>query len=72
MMILQKVYFMWLKNRMKDFRQKELISKEISFHAPIRKSFRHAMQKTRITENDRSAKVAEVNRNILGIMNSYS
>ena len=42
------------KSRMEDFRQKRLISKEISFHAPIKKSnyksFRHVMQKTRITK----------------------
>ena len=61
---------------MKDFRQKGLISKDISFHAQIKKSnyksFRHAMRKIRITKKDECAKVEEVNRNILGISNSYS
>ena len=61
---------------MKDFRQKGLISKEISVHAQIKKSnykvFRHALQKIRITKQDGSAKVKEVNRDILGISNTDS
>ena len=64
------------KSRMKDFRQKGLISKEISFHAKIKKSnyksFCHAMRKMRITKKDGCAKIEEVNRDILGISNSYS
>ena len=61
---------------MEEFRQKRLISKKISFHALIKKnnykSFRHVMQKVRITKKDGGVKVAEVNRNILGASNSYS
>ena len=64
------------KSRMKYFRQKGLISKDTSFHAPIKKgnyiSFCHAMRKILITKKDGSAKVEEVSRNILEIMNSYS
>ena len=63
------------KIRRKDFREKRLATKEVSFHAPIQKnnykSFRHVMQKIRISKKDGSAKVAEVNRNILGALNSY-
>ena len=63
------------KSRSKDFRQTGLISKEISFHARIKKSnyksFCHVMRKIRITKKIGSAKVEEVNGNILGIINSY-
>ena len=63
------------KNRMKVFRQKQLISKEISFHAPIKKSnyklFRCFVRKTRLTKKDGHVKVEELNRNTLGISNSY-
>ena len=62
-------------SRMEDFAEKRLISKEISYHAPIKKnnykSFPHVMRKIRITKKDASVKVAEVNRNILGALNSY-
>ena len=61
------------KRRMGDLRQKRLISKEISFHAPIKKnnykSFRHAMPKIRITKKDGNIIFAEVNRNILETLN---
>ena len=63
------------KSRSKDFRQTGLISKEISFHARIKKSnyksFCHVMRKIRITKKIGSANVEEVNGNILGIINSY-
>ena len=63
------------KSRMKVFRQKQLISKEISFHAPIKKtnykSFRYVSWKIRLTKIDGNVKVEEVNRNILEILNSY-
>ena len=52
---------------MKVFRQKQLISKEISLHAPIRKSnyqsFRYVVRKIRLTKKDGNDKVEEVNRN---------
>ena len=55
------------KSRMKVFRQKQLISKEISLHAPIRKSnyksFRYVVRKIRLTKKDGNDKVEEVNRN---------
>ena len=61
------------KSRMEDFRQKQLISKEISYHAPIKKnnykSFYHAIQKIQITKIDGSVKIAEVD--IFGPSNSY-
>ena len=51
------------KSRMKVFRQKQLISKEISFHAPIEKtnykSFRYVVRKIRLTKKDRNVKVEE-------------
>ena len=63
------------KSRMKVFRQKQLISKEISFHAPINKSnyksFRYVVRKIQLTKKDGNVKVEEVNRNTLGILNSY-
>ena len=63
------------KSRIKVFRQKQLILKEISFHAPIKKSnyksFRYVLRKVRLTKKDRNVKVEEVNRNISGIFNSY-
>ena len=58
------------KSRMEDFGQNRLVSKEISFHALIKKnnykSFPHVMPKIQT----RSVKDAEVNRNILGALNS--
>ena len=64
------------KSRMENYRQKRLISKEISFHATIKKDnykfFRRVMRKIRITKRDGSVEVAEVNRNILRAFNSYS
>ena len=58
------------KRKMADFREKWLISKEISFHALIKKnnykSFHHAMPKIRITKKDVNVKVAKVNRSLLG------
>ena len=63
------------KSRLKDFRQKGLISKAISFHARIKKShyksFCHVMRKIGIVKKIGSAKVEEANGNILGIINSY-
>ena len=63
------------KSRMKVFGQKQLISKEISFHAPIKKtnnkSFRCVSRKIPLTEKDGNVKVEEVNANILEILNSY-
>ena len=63
------------KSRIKVFRQKQLILKEISFHAPIKKSnyksFRYVLRKIRLTKKDGNVKVEEVNRNTLGILNSY-
>ena len=63
------------KSRMKVFRQKQLISKEISFHVPIKKSnyesFRYVVRKIRLTKKDANVEVEEVNRNALGILNSY-
>ena len=51
------------KSRIAEFRQKLLIPKEISFHAPIKKSnyksFGHVMQNIWTTEKDGSVKVAE-------------
>ena len=64
------------KRRMEDFRQKLFISKEISFHASIKKSSynlcRHVVPNIRIPKQDGSVRVAEVNRNILETLNSYS
>ena len=63
------------KSRMKDFRQEQLISKGISFHAPIKKrtykSFRYVLRNMPFTKKDGNVKVKEVNRNIIGILNSY-
>ena len=62
------------KIRMEYFEQKRLISKEISFHAPIKKnnykSFPRVMPKIQITKKGGSVKDAEVYRNILGALNS--
>ena len=62
------------KSRMEDFGQNRLVSKEISLHAPIKKnnykSFPHVMLKIQITKKDGSVKDSEVNRNILGALNS--
>ena len=64
------------KSRTEYFTQKRLTSKEISFHALIKKnnskSFCHAMRKIRLTKNNGSVKVVEVKRKILGTLNSYS
>ena len=53
------------KSRMKVFRQKQLISQKISFHAPIKKnnyrSFRCVSRKIRLTKQDENAKVEKVN-----------
>ena len=63
------------KSRLIFFRQKQLIFKEISFHAPIKKtnykSFRYVSRKIRLTKNDENVKIEEVNRNNLEILNSY-
>ena len=63
------------KSRMKVFRQKQLISKEISFHVPIKKSnyesFRYIVRKIRLTKKDGNVEVEEINRNALEILNSY-
>ena len=76
MMIMQKDMVDVGKSRMKDFRQKRSISKELSFHAPVKKnnykSFRRFIQKIRITKKDGSVKVEDVNRKILGTLNFYS
>ena len=73
MMILQKVYLIWLMQEKVEWKILDQID---WFHAPIKKnnykSFCHVMQKIRITTKDGSVKVAEVNRNILGALNSYS
>ena len=57
------------------FRQKQLIFKVISFHAPIKKtnykSFRYVSRKIQLTKNDGNVKIEEVNRNNLEILNSY-
>ena len=62
------------KSIMEDVGQNQLVAKEISFQAPIRKSnyksFSHVMQKIQTTKKDGSVKEAEVNRNILGALNS--
>ena len=51
------------QSRIAEFRQKLLIPKEISFHAPIKKSnyksFGHVMQNIWTTKKDGSVKVAE-------------
>ena len=51
------------KSRIAEFTQKLLIPKEISFHAPIKKSnyksFGHVMQNIWTTKKDGSVKVAE-------------
>ena len=64
------------KSRIIYFRQRKLISKDISFHAVIKKSnyksFRYVVQKIRIVKIDGDVKVEEVNKNILGILRSYS
>ena len=64
------------KSRIIYFRQRQLISKDISFHAVIKKSnyksFRYVVQKIRIAKIDGGVKVEEVNKNILGILRSYS
>ena len=64
------------KSRITYFRQKQLISKDISFHAVIKKSnyksFRYVVRKIRIAKKDGGVIVEEVNRNILGILSSYS
>ena len=64
------------KSRIIYFRQRKLISKDISFHAVIKKSnyksFRYVVQKIRIVKIDGGVKVEEVNKNILGILRSYS
>ena len=64
------------KSRTIYFRQRQLISKDISFHAVIKKSnyklFRYVVQKIRIAKIDGGVKVEEVNKNILGILRSYS
>ena len=56
------------KSRRKGFTQKELISKEISFHAPI--SF-YVVRNIRLNKKDGKVKVEELNRTISGILNSY-
>ena len=62
------------KSRMEDFGQNRLVSNDISFYAPMKKnnykSFPHVMPKIQITKKDGSVKDAEVNRNILGALNS--
>ena len=54
---------------MEDFGQNRLVSKETSFHGPIKKNnhklFPHVMPKIQITKKDGSVKDAEVNKNIL-------
>lgn len=58
------------KSRMKDFRQKRMISKGISFHALIKKriykSFCYVLRNMPFTKKDGNVKVKEVNRNIIG------
>ena len=53
-----------------------MISKEISFHAPIKKSnyksFRYVMPKIRITKQDEGVKVPEIKRNIWKALNPDS
>ena len=62
------------KRKMEDFGQNRLVSKEISFHAPIKKKtyklFPHVMPKIQITKKNGSVKDAYVNRNILEALNS--
>ena len=62
------------KSRIEDFGQNRLAFKEISFHALIKKnnykSFPHVMPKIQIIKKDGSVKDAEVNRTILGALNS--
>ena len=64
------------KSRMRYFSQKQLISKEVSFHALIKKSYHkwfcHIMAIIRRTKKDGNVKVAELNRIILGALNSCS
>ena len=58
---------------MRYFSQKQLISKEISFHALIKKSYHkwfcHIMAKIRRAKRDGNVRVAELNRVILGALN---
>ena len=58
------------KSRIKVFRQKQLILKEISFHPPIKisnyKSFRYVVRKIRLTKREGNVKVEEVNKNTSG------
>ena len=53
-----------------------MISKEKSCYLPTKKNnyelFPHVMRKIGITKKDRSVKVAEVNRNILGALSYFS
>ena len=62
------------KSKMEDSGQNRLVSKEISFHAPIKKnnykSFPHVMPKIQITKKEGSVKDAELDRNSLGALNS--
>ena len=64
------------KSRTIYFRQRQLISKNISFYAVIKKSnyksFRYVVQKIRIAKIDGGVKVEEVNKSMLGILLSYS
>ena len=59
-----------------EFRKKRLILKEVPFHDAIKKNgyktFRNIFCKTQVKKKDGNLKVAEVNRNILGTLNSYS
>ena len=52
-----------------------MISKEISFHAPIKKtnykSFHYVVRNIRLNKKDGKVKVEEPNRTISGILNSY-
>ena len=63
------------KSRLIFFRQKQLIFKEISFHAPIKKtnykSFCYVSRKIRLTKKDGNVKIEELNRKNLEILNSY-
>ena len=58
-----------VRKKVEDFGQNRLVSKEISFHGPIKKNnhklFPHVMPKIQITKKDGSVKDAEVNKNIL-------
>ena len=62
------------KSKMEDSGQNRLVSKEISFHAPIKKnnykSFPHVMPKIQITKKEGSVKDAELDRNSLGALKS--